>query len=100
MNDNEYKEFLTNLQASWNKLTQKQQNDAIKLVRKRFTRYGTYDESVQFIRKLPKFKSRREYINWVRDNNIKDVPTFPERVYPNEWVSWYSYLGIEKGAKK
>lgn len=45
------------------------------------------------------FKSRKEFLKYINDNNISNIPKHPKYVY-DEWISLYDWLGIVKKSNK
>lgn len=53
----------------------------------------------EFVRSM-NFNSRREFRKYLIDNNIKDIPTNPNYVYKDEWISLYDWIGKEEKSNK
>lgn len=53
-----------------------------------------FEEAKEIARSF-KFKTHKDWINYIRSNpEIKNIPTFPSEVY-EEWISWNDWLGTE-----
>lgn len=58
----------------------------------RKSKYPAYDQAKSLALDL-QLNSRSQYIKWHTDSKCNYLPRYPERVYPNEWVSWNDWLG-------
>jgi len=63
--------------------------------RDRRKQYLSYEEAKKFIKKL-KLKSRQEWRQYSKSNKRPSfIPTTPEKIYKNDWVSMGDWLGTE-----
>lgn len=58
-------------------------------------KYLDFEDARDVIRSL-KFKSRKEFRDYLKDNNIKNIPSNPSYTYRNEWISLYDWIGKDK----
>ena len=56
-------------------------------------KYVPFAEAKQKIASL-NFKTRKEYITYVRANNINFLPVVPEVIYIKHWVGYADFLGL------
>ena len=57
-------------------------------------KYLTFEESRAIVANLG-LKTRREYMNYIADNNIKHLSPTPEPSYYHKgWAGWADYLGL------
>lgn len=57
-------------------------------------KYLTFEESRAIVATLG-LKTRREYMNYIADNNIKHLSPTPEPSYQHKgWAGWADYLGL------
>ena len=72
--------------------------DSAKLVRGR--RFRSFTEARAYVRSLG-LKSQGEWREWYKsDNRPPDIPTTPERTYPDEWRGFGDWLGTFKPANR
>jgi superfamily II DNA or RNA helicase len=56
-----------------------------------------YQEAKEYVGRLG-LKNRKEYSEYLKDNNILDLPLHPNLTYKkNGWLSWEDYLGVFYG---
>lgn len=51
----------------------------------------TYNESVKKL-EIVKLKSSIDFRKWIKNNKNSNIPTNPNVVYKNEWISWNFFL--------
>lgn len=56
--------------------------------------YLPFDVSRKIIHKL-KLPSQTKWFEYIRENNIDGIPTQPNKVYNERWISWGDWLGTE-----
>ena len=54
-------------------------------------KFYTYDECRCFLKHIS-FKNHKEFIIWIKNNKDKGVPSNPEKVYKEKWISWGDFL--------
>ena len=59
--------------------------------------YATYAEASRAAQKLG-FKSSAEYVKRCKQDS--KLPSMPYRVYAEDWIGWYEFLGTERPGEK
>jgi hypothetical protein len=53
-----------------------------------------FKEARVFVRNLG-LKTRKQWIYYCRSKKVKNIPTWPNAVYKNEWISFGDWLGVD-----
>ena len=60
--------------------------------------YKLFEEAKAYVHKL-RFSKISEYVEWLKSSESPpDIPSMPNRVYENEWLSWGDWLGTNSVA--
>jgi very-short-patch-repair endonuclease len=62
-------------------------------------KYLKFEEAIEIIHKK-KFKSRNEFLSYLKSNNIKNIPSNPSYVYKKNWTSLDDWLDRDKKSNK
>jgi len=62
-------------------------------------KYLKFEESIKIIHEK-KFKSRNEFLSYLKSNNIKNIPSNPYYVYRENWISLDNWLGRDSKSNK
>ena len=56
-----------------------------------YKRFVTYNEAVEIL-KTKSIKNCSEFKKWVCDNKYLHIPSYPNKIYKDEWISWEVFL--------
>jgi very-short-patch-repair endonuclease len=62
-------------------------------------KYLKFEEAIKIIQEK-KFKSRNEFLSYLKSNNIKNIPSNPYYVYKENWLSLDNWLGRDSKSNK